>query len=56
MDETGGACDTYWRENRYKKGFGVGNLRERVNFEDMGGDGRIIIKLSQRKMTRAQTD
>jgi hypothetical protein len=40
----GGACSTYDGEKRYIQDFGGGNLRERDHFEDIGIDGRLILK------------
>jgi hypothetical protein len=43
-NEMGGACSTYgWREYVHKA-LWWGDLRERNKFEDIGIDGRIILK------------
>jgi hypothetical protein len=39
-----GACGTYGGEDRWIQQFGGGNLRERDHLEDLGIDGRIILK------------
>jgi hypothetical protein len=43
-----GACSTYGGREAYT-GFWWGNLRERDNFEDLGVDGRIILRWIFRK-------
>ena len=40
----GGACGMYGREERGKKGFGGGDLRERDHLEDLGTDVWKILK------------
>jgi hypothetical protein len=40
----GWTCDTYGRQERCTKGFCWGDLRESDYFEDIGIDGRIILK------------
>jgi hypothetical protein len=40
----GGACSTYG-EREVRTRFWWGNLSERVHFEDLGIDGKIILKL-----------
>jgi len=42
-DEMGGACSIYGGEEVYT-GFWWGTLRERDHFEDIGVDGRVILK------------
>jgi hypothetical protein len=32
------------RENEYLSGFRCGNLKDRDNFEDLGIDGKILLK------------
>jgi len=44
----GEACGTYGRLYRCIQVFGGGDLREREGFEDLGVDGRIILKCSSR--------
>jgi len=40
----GGACGTYGRQERYINRVFVGDLREGDHLEDLGVDGRIILK------------
>ena len=40
----GGASGTYGRGEEVHSGFWWGNLKERNNLEDIGLDGRIILK------------
>jgi len=40
----GGACGTYGGEDRRIQGFRWGNLRERHYLEDIGVNGRIILR------------
>jgi len=39
-----GACGTYGRQERYINRVVVGDLREGDHLEDLGVDGRIILK------------
>jgi hypothetical protein len=39
----GGACST-WGRGEVQKGFWWGDVREEVHLEDVGIDGRIILK------------
>jgi hypothetical protein len=39
----------YWGQERCIQGFVVGELRERDNLEELGGDARIIIKWDFKK-------
>jgi hypothetical protein len=43
-NEMGGAFGTYVRQESCIQGFGGGHLRERVNLEDLGVNGRMILK------------
>ena len=43
------ACSTYGRQEKRIQGFGGGNLRERDPLEDVGVDGRIILRWIFRK-------
>jgi len=43
-NEMGGACGTYGRQERYINRVFVGDLREGDHLEDLGVDGRIILK------------
>jgi len=43
MNDLDGACGTYGRQDRCIQGFG-GETRERNQLEDLGIDGRIILK------------
>jgi hypothetical protein len=43
-NQVGGACGTYGRQERCIQDFGGGNLRKRDHLEDLGIDGRIILK------------
>ena len=45
----GGACSTYGEDERCKEGFGGGNLIAINNLEDLGFDGRKILKLILKK-------
>jgi hypothetical protein len=45
-NEMGGACGTYGRE---RTGFWWGNLNERDHLEELGVDGRIILKFVCKK-------
>jgi hypothetical protein len=40
----GGACGTHGGEERCIQSFGGGHLKERDHLEDLGVDGRIILK------------
>jgi hypothetical protein len=40
----GKACGTYGRGDRCVQGFGGGDLRKRDYLENLGVDGRIILK------------
>lgn len=41
----GRACGTYGEEKKYIQGFGLGNPKERANFEDLGADNiKSILK------------
>jgi len=40
----GGECSTHELEERCTEGFGGGNLRKRDLLEDLGVDGRTILK------------
>jgi hypothetical protein len=40
----GGACGTYGRQESCIQGFGGEDLKERDRLEDLGIDGRIILK------------
>jgi hypothetical protein len=40
----GGACSRYGGQERCIQGFGGGDLMERDHFEDIGIDGRIILR------------
>jgi len=52
----GGACSTYGGRGEVYTGFWWGNLRERDNLEDLGIDGRIILRWIFRKRDlRART-
>jgi hypothetical protein len=48
-NETGGELGTYWGTGEVYTGFWWGNLRERDHFEDLGVDGRIILRWIFRK-------
>jgi hypothetical protein len=41
----GEECGTYGRQYRCIQDFGRGDLMEREHFEDLGLDGRIILKM-----------
>jgi len=43
-NEMGGACSTCEREERYRRGFWWGNLRERDLLEDTFIDGMITLR------------
>jgi len=45
----GRACTTYGGEKRCTQDFSGGNLRERVHLEDLGIDGKIILKYILKK-------
>jgi len=45
----GGACSTYWGEERGIHGFDGENLGERDHLEDPGVDGEIILRWIFRK-------
>ena len=49
-DEMGRVCCTYDEEGDCKQGFDGGNLKERDRLEDLGADGRIILKYTLKKM------
>ena len=40
----GWACSTYGGIGEMHTGFGLGNMRDREHSEDLGVDGRIILK------------
>jgi len=40
----GGACSTYGGPGEVLTGFWWGNLRERDHMEDLGVDGRVILR------------
>jgi len=42
VDDWGGACGTY--EEEIHKAFCLGNLQNGAHFEDLGADGKIILK------------
>jgi hypothetical protein len=44
MNEIGGACGTYERQERRIQGFGEGDLTGRDNLEDRDVDSRIILQ------------
>jgi hypothetical protein len=46
----GGACSTYRGQQRCIQGFGGGNIRERDHLEDLGVDGRIILRRIFKKL------
>ena len=48
-NEMGVACEAYGGEERCIYGFGGGDLRVRGYLEDLGIDGRIILKWMLRK-------
>jgi hypothetical protein len=48
MNDLDGACGMYGRQDRCIQGFG-GETRERNQLEDLGIDGRIILKCMLRK-------
>jgi hypothetical protein len=39
-----GTCGSYGRSEKCVHGFGGGNLKERANLDELGIDGRIILK------------
>jgi len=45
----GGTCSTYGGKERCIHGFWWGNVRARDNLEDLGVDGRIILRWIFRK-------
>jgi len=45
----GGACSTYGRKGEVYAEFWWGNLRERGHLEDLGADGRLILRWLFRK-------
>ena len=45
----GGACSTYEGRGELHRGLWWGNLRERDHLEDLGIDGRIILRWIFRK-------
>jgi len=49
MNEMGGACGMYEEKDRCIQGFGGETLRARIHLEDLGVDGRIILKLIFKK-------
>ena len=50
-----GACDTYGRQERYINRVFMGDLREEDHLEDLGVDGRIILKWVFKKWDGAWT-
>jgi len=47
--QMGGACNAFWGEKKCIQGFWWGNLRERNHFEDLGVEGKIILKWTLKK-------
>jgi hypothetical protein len=47
MNEIGGTCGTYERQERCIQGFGGGDLSERDNLEDTDVDSSIILQDGQ---------
>jgi len=48
-NEMGAECDTYGGNKGILKGFWSGNLRERDHLNNLGIEGRIILKLTFNK-------
>jgi hypothetical protein len=48
-NEMGRECSTYGGEERCIQGFWWGNLRKRDHLEDLGVDGRIVLRWIFRK-------
>jgi hypothetical protein len=44
MNEMGSACSTHGRASKYIRRFAAENLEIREHLEDLGVDGRIILK------------
>ena len=55
-NEIGGACGTYGVAVGVHTGFWWGDLRERGHLEDLGVDGRLILKRIFKKQDRGSRD